>query len=366
LAESSFEWSRAVLESKDALEEVTKDYRVIINCALEEVFEHHTQLAEAASKAILSGGKRIRPILTLLTCEATGGSCSKALHAALSFELAHAASLIQDDIIDDSIVRHNEPAVHAKYGSIRAMLVSDYLLFSIFSELSRYGRSNVSKAELVKVISLVANSAKMAAKGEFAEILLAAKGECTEEEYLDMVSLKTAALFAAPAAAGVAIAGGRPRLVEEAYRFGYYLGMGFQIVDDILDIVGNTGTTGKPIFKDVENHSSNYVVMRALSGSDHSMRLSIQRLLWRRKFTPQDSRKLISIFERSGALGDAIARAEEFCESSRRHLAVFPHAHAKERLEALTHALLSGLTSVRPRLDGASRAAAATKGGGGG
>jgi octaprenyl-diphosphate synthase len=334
LAEQSYDWAAAVLETKSRLEEITKDYRSIINSALEDLFESHTQLAEAASKA------------TLLTCEATIGSCSRALHAALSFELAHAASLIQDDIIDESIVRHNQPAIHAKFGSIRAMLVSDYLIFSIFSEITRYEKSTVNKREIVKVLSLIANSAKMAAKGEFADILLAAKGECTEEEYFDMIALKTAALFAASSAAGVAIAGGKPRLVEAGYRFGHLLGMGFQIVDDIMDIVGNTGDTGKPIFKDIENHSANFVVLHALAESDQNLKLSIQRMLWKKKFTPQDSRRLISIFEHSGALSHAISQANVFCEAARACLKDFPHAHARKRLEELTFALVSGLEST--------------------
>jgi geranylgeranyl pyrophosphate synthase len=353
---SSFEWSEAIKTSKVFLEEVTKEYRLIVNSALQERFESHSQLSEAAWKALLSGGKRIRPILTLLGCEAVSGSCSKALPAALAFELAHTASLIQDDIIDDSLLRHSEPTVHSKYGSTRAILVSDYLIFSMFSELARYERTKISKKQLAKIISLIANSAKMVAKGEFADILLSAKHEATEEEYFDMISLKTAPLFAAPIAAGVVVGGGRPRFVEHGYRFGHFFGIAFQIVDDVLDIVGNPGDMGKPKFKDVENHASNIVVIHAMSNSDQVIKNSIRSMIWKKDLSSNDSAKLISIFENSGALDHAIALAAKYCLIARNHIHGFPYSDAARRLEQITFALTSGLEqTVKRRLSGVSR-----------
>lgn len=339
MAESSFEWKGAPLSHEAPLDQVISYYKSIINSALQDALDGDAHLSIAAQRAVSAGGKRIRPIVSLLTCEAICGSYSRAIPVALSFELAHSASLIQDDIIDESSLRHHKAAIHKRYGSVRAILVSDFLLFSIFSELSKLRKMKISKNRLAQVLLQIANSAKMAAKGEFSDMLLTTKGNVTEEEYFEMAGLKTGALFAASSASGAIVAGAAKRTVEEMYHYGYFLGLSFQIADDILDFVGDPRETGKPRFKDLQNHACNIVTVHALSKVSEFDRTATDSLLLRNSYSPSDAKRIISVLESLGSLEYANELAGKYCELSRHKLQCLEDSPAKNRLEDLTHSI---------------------------
>ncbi|MBI2126810.1 MAG: polyprenyl synthetase family protein [Thaumarchaeota archaeon] len=339
MAELSSRLNKTIGKSKLELEDATAEYRSIVERVLRDVSEGGSELSIAASEALLAGGKRIRPIIALLTCEAVCGSYQRAIPVAVAYELAHTASLVQDDIIDDSSLRRKKPTIHKKYGMIRAILVSDHLIFDIFSELAKYDRVKISKRRLAQLLLYLANSAKMATRGEFLEAGLATKSEVTEKEYLEIVGLKTAALFAAPAASGAIAGGGSKRVVDSMYQFGYYLGMCFQVMDDMLDIVGNKRDIGKPILKDLQNNTCNIAVVHALSKADLYQRNMIHSMLWRRWFAPSDVRKIVSTLKELGSLDYATTLANRYSSMSKEMLRILPASGARERLERLTHAL---------------------------
>lgn len=342
MAEFSFEWEEVFLKSKEEIARVGAEYKISVDNALREITEGHSQLSQAASAALAAGGKRLRPILTLLSCEAVSGSYEKAMPAAVSYELAHAASLVQDDIVDDSRLRHSKPTIHSKYGTIRAIMVSDYLIFAIFSELSKYGQTELAKERFGQLLSYFADSAKTAAKGEFADILLATKGGVTREEYLDMIGFKTGALFAACSASGGIVGGASKRLVNSMYKFGYNFGLSFQIMDDIVDIVGNSRDTGKPALKDIQNNASNIVVIHALSKLNGSGKKAINSIRWKNRVSESSAKKIITMFEETGSLEYAISLASRYNAICRICLRSLPSSNARERLDRLTRALIAG------------------------
>ncbi len=342
MAEFSFEWDEVFNKSKEEIAKVTGEYRLAIDKALQELTEGHSQLSEAASAALSAGGKRLRPILTLLSCEAMSGSYDNAIPAAIAYELAHAASLVQDDIIDDSPLRHNKPTAYSKYGTVRAVMVSDYLIFTIFSELSKYGQIDLPKDRFGLLLSYFADSAKTAAKGEFSDVLLATKGGVTREEYLDMVGFKTGALFAACAASGGIVGGASKRVINSMYRFGHHFGLTFQIMDDIMDIVGNPKVTGKPALKDIENNASNIVVIHSLSKLNTKEKKTIGSLRWREKIPQSSVKKVIDMFEKTGSLEYAMSLAARYNAICRICLRSLPSSIAREKLDRLTRALIAG------------------------
>lgn len=321
---------------------ITVEYKSKIDSALREIAEGHSQLSQAANAALAAGGKRLRPILTLLSSEAISGGYEKAMPAAVSYELAHAASLVQDDVVDDSSLRHSKPTIHSKYGTVRAIMVSDYLIFAIFSELSKYGELDLPKEKFGQLLSCFADAAKTAAKGEFADILLATKGNVTREEYLDMIGFKTGALFAACAASGGIVSGANRRLVNSMYKFGYNFGLSFQIMDDLLDIVGNTNDTGKPPFKDIQNNASNIVVIHALSKLDGRGKKAINSLRWKRVVPESSAKKIIRMFENTGSLEYTMGLASRYNAICRICLRSLPSSSTRERLDRLTRALIAG------------------------
>lgn len=320
----------------------TAKYKTEVDSALREIAEGHSQLSQAANAALAAGGKRLRPILALLSCEAISGSYEKAMPAAVSYELAHAASLVQDDIVDDSSLRHNKPSIHSTYGTIRAIMVSDYLIFAIFSELAKYGEFDISKERFGQLLSYFADAAKTAAKGEFADILLATKGNVTREEYLDMIGFKTGALFAACSASGGIVGGANRRLVNSMYKFGYNFGLSFQIMDDLLDIVGNSKDTGKPPFKDIQNNASNIVLIHALSKLDVKGKKTINSLRWKKEVPESSAKKVIAMFENTGSLEYALGLASRYNAICRICLRSLPSSSVRERLDRLTRGLIAG------------------------
>jgi len=324
---------------KRDLERVLERYKSVIERGLDEAYQRDTWLSRAAKEALQAGGKRLRPVVTLLVCEALCGTYAEALPAALCYELAHSASLVQDDIIDESSLRHSSPTAHKKYGVSKAILLSDSLIFEIFSQLARYKHSKITRERFALLLSYVAEAAKLAADGELMEVTLAERGNLTEEEYLRIVSLKTGALFAAAAASGVVVAGGDERMTRHMYEFGETLGVAFQIGDDIIDILGDTRTTGKPILKDVENNSSNIVLTHALSKADLMQRNIINSLLFKKWFSAIESQKLLETLNELGSFEYGYSLLKKYASKSGELLSSLPESAAKETLIALAQSL---------------------------
>jgi geranylgeranyl pyrophosphate synthase len=316
-----------------------ESYRGAIERYLRSIHADGDDVSKMSSEAVMSGGKRIRPILTLLVCEAVSGNYEKALPVASAYELAHGASLVQDDIIDESETRHGRPAVHERYGLLRAILISDNLLFDIFTELSKYQSLRISKRSLSELLGFVGGAAKMAARGEFYEASLKAKGNSTEKEYLKLAELKTGSFFAGAAASGAVVGGARKPVVEAMYRFGLALGVSFQIEDDMLDIAGDTGSTGKPILKDVQGNASNLVLIHALNEADPYQKQIIESMLYKKWFARSDVKRLNETLDQLGSFEHSSRVAHKYAETARNTLRVLSPSDARDKFEGITHGL---------------------------
>ncbi len=296
-------------------------------------------IAKVIGETLVGGGKKLRPVIALLMCEAASGSYEKALPVAAAFELAHSASLVQDDIIDESATRHGQESTHKKYGVIRAILISDAMIFEIFTELAKYGGPNLPQRRLGELISLVGNAAKLTAEGEFYEMTLAEKGAVTEEENLRLAELKTGSLFAAAAACGAVVGGAKRKQIEAAYEFGLSLGISFQIRDDILDISGNEKATGKPVLKDLQNNATNMVLVHALAKASSLQKQSISAMVYKKWFTMNEVQALMSTLGDLGSVRHAVEVERKYALKAKRSLEAFPESGARATLEQLTEEL---------------------------
>lgn len=330
---------RAPPPTKDAALAAVGAYREAVDSYLGSAHGGSSPLSEAMAGILGAGGKRLRPIITLLACEAVSGDYTRALPVAASFELAHSASLVQDDIIDEAETRHGRAAAHKSYGETRAMLVSDMMLFEIFIELAKYGDSRLPVRRLGKVSSYIGNAAKLTAEGEFFESVLAAKGGATVEEYVRLAELKTGSLFAAAAACGVLVGGGKAKQVGAAYEFGLALGVSFQARDDILDITGNEEDTGKPLLKDLQNNATNLVLVYALAKADPYQKQAIHSLLYKKWYAIPEVQKLVRTLESLSAVDSAVALERRYAAKAKEALRALPDSKAKETLEGLAEGL---------------------------
>jgi geranylgeranyl pyrophosphate synthase len=282
-------------------------YREEVEKRLSEIYSADGWISAAANESIRAGGKRLRPLLAILTCEAICGNPEPAFPVAMAYELAHSASLIQDDIIDESAVRHGTPTAANRYGLARAIMLSDSMIFEIFTLLARYDKSQLPKEGLVRLLELLGRAASLAAEGEMLEVALSRRGDIKTEEYTKVIGQKTGALFAAAAASGAVVARADKTLVDKMYDMGLSLGVAFQIGDDILDMAGDVQNTGKPLFKDIENNAGNIVLLHALSKADAIQKNAISSLLFKKWFTSLEAEKVVAILKELGSFEYAAA-----------------------------------------------------------
>lgn len=286
-----------------------------------------------------AGGKRLRPILVLMSCEAVSGQYTTAIPAAMAYELAHEASLVQDDIIDESNLRHDKETMHRKKGVLSAILISDLLIFDIFNQLSRYGASSLRKQKIVQLMSYISRAANLAIKGEFLESELTKEPRVTEHNYIEVAGMKTGALLAAASASGALVGGASERVVDAMYRFGHNLGIAFQIRDDILDITGNTSELGKPAMKDMQNNSLNIVVLNALERASALQQNLIHSMLYKKWFALSDTKEIMSVLDDLKSIEYATELAEKYTSKSRECLKSLRGSSTRDKLVSLTYSL---------------------------
>ena len=228
------------------------------------------QLGEAMRYAVLDGGKRLRPLLVLAANEAVGGDVQAALRAACATELIHAYSLVHDDLpcMDNDILRRGKPTVHVKFGEAGALLAGDALQALAF-ELLTPGDGSVACAVQARLCRLLACAAGSQGMAGGQAIDLASVGRALDEAQLrQMHRLKTGALLQGSVEMGAACAEGVAADALAALRdYGAALGLAFQVVDDILDVVADSATLGKTAGKDAENDKPTYVSLLGLEGA---------------------------------------------------------------------------------------------------
>ena len=236
-------------------------------------------LGEAMRYAVLDGGKRLRPLLVMAASEAVRGNPSAALRAACAVELIHAYSLVHDDMpcMDNDVLRRGKPTVHVKFGQAQALLAGDALQALAFELLTPEG-DEVPAAQQAALCRLLARAAGHEGMAGGQAIDLASIGrDLSENELRQMHRLKTGALLQGSVMMGAAC--GRPdaRASEALSAYGAAVGLGFQVVDDILDVTADSGTLGKTAGKDAAHAKPTYVSLLGLERSkQHAQELLLQ------------------------------------------------------------------------------------------
>lgn len=222
-------------------------------------------LKDASRHILGAGGKRIRPRMAILAYLAAGGENVEDVAApAAAVELMHTASVVHDDINDHGVVRRGRPSVNAKWGRTFALLTGDFLFTAVYQVMAPYGELNL----------ILANAATALVEGETLQAWAVKNNEFTSENYMRIIALKTAALFQAAAEMGARTATDDDTVIDALSQYAYNVGLAFQIVDDILDIVGDEETLGKTSGIDLEQGRG----IAAVQDSDDPME-SIKRKL---------------------------------------------------------------------------------------
>jgi octaprenyl-diphosphate synthase len=274
-------------------------------------------LSGAASQLVLSGGKRLRPKTVLLAHEAAGGEDrSQAVRFATIVELVHTASLIHDDINDRSGMRRGEETVNARWGDGLALLTGDFVFVRMLSLLAGLDS---------RVLDLLSNACQCIVEGEALEVLSLGDTAMSEEGYLDIVSRKTASLFAVCAESGGVLAGASEERIGALRSYGLNLGIAFQIRDDTLDLVGQVDDLGKPVASDLAQGKMSLATICALSASSAADEI----------LSSADRLGVVEMLQDSGALSYALQKAEQYADSAKDSLSVLPPSGARAALRGM-------------------------------
>ena len=250
------------------------DYITIINSALDSFVPDCTYgepvVCDAMKYSLGIGGKRIRPVLLLEFCRACGGEVEKAIPFAVALEMIHTYSLVHDDLpcMDDDDMRRGMPSCHIKYGEEYALLAGDGLLTRAFGVIAQSKVAKENPACAVEAISILSDLAGVEGMIGGQTVDLMNEGKKASIETLEIMDrLKTGALIVSAARLGCLVAGADKEKTEAAVTFCEKIGHAFQIIDDILDVVGDEKELGKPIGSDGESDKSTYVSLLGLEKS---------------------------------------------------------------------------------------------------
>jgi octaprenyl-diphosphate synthase len=318
------------MSGKSALKELDREV-VAINQALVANLQTHVPLiAQVGRHILLSGGKRIRPLLFLLSARMCGCQGDHLTDFSTIFEYLHAATLLHDDVIDAASMRRGISTANTIWGNQAVILVGDFLLAKALSL--------AVSTDKLKILRVLSHATTQMAEGEILQLLHVRNLKITEEEYFEVITRKTAVLMAAACQIG-AILGGAPQPQEEALaQMGLNLGITFQVVDDILDFLGEEKELGKPVCADLGEGRITLPLIHALAQADSHDRERLEEM--GRDLKGEMILPLRELLEKYGAFDHARRVARRHTLAAQEQLALFPPSPEKHYLEAIPAELL--------------------------
>ena len=272
-----------------------------------------------------SGGKRLRPMLVLLAAQAALYAGDEHIQLAAVVEFIHTATLLHDDVVDESDLRRGRKTANAVWGNAASVLVGDFLYsraFQLMVELER-----------MRVMKILADTTNAIAEGEVLQLLHINNPDTDEAAYLQVIERKTAVLFSAATRLG-AVLGGLPREQEEALAlYGLHLGFAFQIADDVLDYVSDSDTLGKNIGDDLAEGKPTLPLIYAIQRSKPEQAASMRRAIESGGLDSLEN--IVAAIHDSGALELSRAKALDYAESAKNALRILPASDARDALLAL-------------------------------
>lgn len=292
-------------------------------------------LYEPCEYAMLGGGKRIRPFLVLISAKAVGGSFNQVYNAALAVELFHNFTLVHDDIMDNSDMRRGRPSVHKKYDINTAILTGDNLIALAYENLLKDCKKNVDK-----IISTFTRGLIEVCEGQSLDKEFELRDNVTIEEYKIMIYKKTAALAKMCCSIGAQICEAKNSYLKAVEDYGKYLGMAFQIQDDLLDIIGEEKRFGKKIGSDLIEGKKTYLFLRALEKTNGEDKKQLLKVIKNKGIEPNEVDMYKSIYNKHDVLKDAKNEIVNYTNLALKNLTKLPNHKGRELMEWLANSLM--------------------------
>ncbi|MCK6454453.1 MAG: polyprenyl synthetase family protein [Alphaproteobacteria bacterium] len=313
---------RASLDALTAL--VAEDMQRVNALIVQKMHSPVALIPQLAGHIVAAGGKRLRPMLTLAASKLCGYDGDRHVGLAAAVEFIHTATLLHDDVVDESALRRGQSSANALWGNQASVLVGDFLFSRAFELMVADGS--------LAVLGILSHASAVIAEGEVLQLVTTNDTTTSETAYLDVIRSKTAQLFAAAARIGAVVAG-RDKVEEEALEcYGLNLGIAFQLIDDVLDYSARQAELGKTIGDDFrEGKITLPVILAFRRGNDE------ERQFWKRTVEQMEQRdgdlaRAIELMARHGSLRDTVERARHYGAIARDGLGIFPDGPVKRIL----------------------------------
>ena len=316
----------AYLELKNLLSNKLQNVEALI----QQKLKSDVNLIEKMSNHHLSsGGKRLRALLTLESAKLTGYKGDKRdINLAACVELIHSATLLHDDVIDESELRRGKKTTNSIWGNQSSILVGDYLLSRCFEMMVEDG-----DLEILKLLS--STSAKIA-QGEVLQLQHKGEADLLEETYIDIINLKTASLFSAATKTGACLSGSNQKEKKALESYGRNLGLAFQIADDALDYYAKEKLFGKEVGKDFFEGKATLPLITVFQKGNEEEKNFLNEIMKKKNRTEEDFSKTLTLINKYKAVEATFKKAEYFVNVSFDALAIFPDTEDKRILQNLT------------------------------
>ncbi len=289
--------------------------------------EHAPRIPQVTAHLVEAGGKRLRPMLTLAAARMCGYDGPFHIHLAATVEFIHTATLLHDDVVDESARRRGRPTANLLWDNKSSVLVWDYLFSRSFQLMVETGS--------LRVLDILANASATIAEGEVLQLTAAQDLATTERIYLQVIRGKTAALFSAATEVGGVIAGAPEDQVRALFTYGDALGVAFQIVDDLLDYGGSATAIGKNTGDDFRERKLTLPVIKAVALADADERAFWVRVIEKGQQSDGDLEQAMAIMARHGTMQAARNDALAWAERARAALAALPDHPVRDMLDDL-------------------------------
>lgn len=301
---------------------------VEINALITERMQSEVAVIPAlAAHLIAAGGKRLRPLLCVAAARLCGTGNTRHHNLSAAVEFIHTATLLHDDVVDSSQLRRGKVAAHLIWGAPSSVLVGDFLFARAFELMVETGS--------LRALDILSKASAVITQGEVLQLMKAFDLNLSQDDYIEIISAKTAALFSAASQSGAVAADAPEEQVQALYDYGLNLGLAFQIQDDILDYQGSAADLGKNAGDDFAEGKSTLPLILAMRASRATDAAFWDRTIGKREQKPGDFEHAQNLMKASGALDEARAVARGFADTARAALSVFSPGPWRQALENL-------------------------------
>jgi octaprenyl-diphosphate synthase len=280
-----------------------------------------------------SGGKRVRPAVLLMAARLSGYQGDRAVLYAAVVEFIHTATLVHDDIIDDSELRRGRLAVHSRWGNDITVLLGDYLYIKSMAMALTH--------DTLDIVRLLCDVTLRMIEGELFQLTKNGDADITEDEHFDIIRRKTAYLFGGCAQIGGMLGHVNPEQEKALQEYGFNLGIAFQVVDDLLDFTGDLAALGKPVGADLREGKMTLPLIHMLQQGEDAGEKIVRDIISSRTATDDQWNELLDLLKKHRSIEYAIRRAVEYAERAKKPLYAFPPSSERDALLALPDYVLS-------------------------